>query len=30
MADLRHLGRREGRRRAAELLEQVDLAEAAR
>jgi ABC-2 type transport system ATP-binding protein len=30
MADLRHLGRREGRRRAAELLEQFDLAEAAR
>jgi ABC-2 type transport system ATP-binding protein len=28
MADLRHLGRREGRRRAAELLEQFDLAEA--
>ena len=30
MADLRHLGRREGRRRAAELLDQFDLAEAAR
>ncbi len=30
MADLRHLGRREGRRRAAELLEQFDLVEAAR
>ncbi|HYY77863.1 MAG TPA: ATP-binding cassette domain-containing protein [Actinomycetes bacterium] len=30
MADLRHLGRREGRRRAAELLERFDLAEAAR
>jgi ABC-2 type transport system ATP-binding protein len=30
MADLRHLGRREGRRRAAGLLEQFDLAEAAR
>jgi ABC-2 type transport system ATP-binding protein len=30
MADLRHLGRREGRRRAAELLEWFDLAEAAR
>jgi ABC-2 type transport system ATP-binding protein len=30
MAGLRHLGRREGRRRAAELLEQFDLAEAAR
>jgi ABC-2 type transport system ATP-binding protein len=30
MADLRHLGRREGRRRAAELLEQFDLAEEAR
>jgi ABC-2 type transport system ATP-binding protein len=29
MADLRHLGRREGRRRAAELLEQFDLTEAA-
>jgi ABC-2 type transport system ATP-binding protein len=29
MADLRHLGRREGRRRAAELLEQFDLVEAA-
>jgi len=28
MADLRHLGRREGRRRAAELLDQFDLAEA--
>ncbi len=28
MADLRHLGRREGRRRAAELLEQFDLVEA--
>ena len=28
MADLRHLGRREGRRRAAELLERFDLAEA--
>jgi ABC-2 type transport system ATP-binding protein len=28
MADLRHLGRPEGRRRAAELLEQFDLAEA--
>jgi ABC-2 type transport system ATP-binding protein len=27
MADLRHLGRREGRRRAAELLERFDLAE---
>jgi ABC-2 type transport system ATP-binding protein len=30
MADLRHLGRREGRRRAAELLERFDLAGAAR
>jgi ABC-2 type transport system ATP-binding protein len=30
MADLRHLDRREGRRRAAELLEQFDLVEAAR
>jgi len=30
MADLHHLGRREGRRRAAELLGQFDLAEAAR
>jgi ABC-2 type transport system ATP-binding protein len=30
MADLRHLGRHEGRRRAAELLEQFDLVEAAR
>jgi ABC-2 type transport system ATP-binding protein len=30
MADLRHLGRREGRRRAAELLAQFDLVEAAR
>ena len=30
MADLRHLGRREGRRRAAELLALFDLAEAAR
>jgi ABC-2 type transport system ATP-binding protein len=30
MADLRHLGRREGRRRAAELLERFDLTEAAR
>jgi ABC-2 type transport system ATP-binding protein len=30
MADLRHLGRREGRRRAAELLERFDLADAAR
>ena len=30
MADLRHLGRAEGRRRAAELLEQFDLVEAAR
>jgi ABC-2 type transport system ATP-binding protein len=30
MADLRHLGREEGRRRAAELLERFDLAEAAR
>jgi ABC-2 type transport system ATP-binding protein len=30
MADLQHLGRREGRRRAAELLEQFDLTEAAR
>jgi ABC-2 type transport system ATP-binding protein len=29
MADLHHLGRREGRRRAAELLEQFDLVEAA-
>jgi ABC-2 type transport system ATP-binding protein len=29
MADLRHLGRREGRRRAAELLERFDLVEAA-
>jgi ABC-2 type transport system ATP-binding protein len=28
MADLRHLGRREGRRRAAELLDRFDLAEA--
>ncbi|MEU8344755.1 ATP-binding cassette domain-containing protein [Spirillospora sp. NPDC048832] len=30
MADLRHLSRRDGRRRAAELLERFDLAEAAR
>lgn len=30
MADLHHLGRREGRRRAAELLDQFDLVEAAR
>jgi len=30
MADLRHLGKREGRRRVAELLEQFDLVEAAR
>jgi ABC-2 type transport system ATP-binding protein len=30
VADLRHLGRREGRRRAAELLERFDLVEAAR
>jgi ABC-2 type transport system ATP-binding protein len=30
MADLRHLGRREGRRRAAELLDQFDLVEAAK
>jgi ABC-2 type transport system ATP-binding protein len=30
MADLRHLGRRAGRRRAAELLEQFDLGDAAR
>jgi ABC-2 type transport system ATP-binding protein len=30
MADLRHLGRREGRRRAAELLDRFDLVEAAR
>ena len=30
MADLRHLGRADGRRRAAELLERFDLAEAAR
>ena len=30
MADLRHLGRREGRRRVADLLERFDLAEAAR
>jgi ABC-2 type transport system ATP-binding protein len=30
MADLRHLGRREGRRRAAELLERFDLTEAAK
>jgi ABC-2 type transport system ATP-binding protein len=30
MADLRHLGRREGRRRAAELLDRFDLAESAR
>jgi ABC-2 type transport system ATP-binding protein len=30
MADLHHLGRREGRRRAAELLERFDLTEAAR
>jgi ABC-2 type transport system ATP-binding protein len=30
MADLRHLDRREGRRRAAQLLEQFDLVEAAR
>jgi ABC-2 type transport system ATP-binding protein len=30
MADLHHLGRREGRRRAAELLERFDLVEAAR
>jgi ABC-2 type transport system ATP-binding protein len=29
MADLRHLGRREGRRRAAELLDRFDLAESA-
>ena len=29
MADLRHVGKREGRRRAAELLDQFDLAEAA-
>ena len=30
IADLRHLGKKEGRRRAAELLEQFDLAEAAK
>ena len=30
MADLRHLGKREGRRRAAELLERFDLVEAAK
>ena len=30
MADLRHLGKREGRRRVAELLERFDLVEAAR
>ncbi len=30
MADLRHLGRREGRRRVAELLEQFDLVDAAK
>jgi ABC-2 type transport system ATP-binding protein len=30
MADLRHLGKREGRRRVAELLEQLDLVDAAR
>jgi len=30
MADLHHLGRREGRRRAAELLDQFELAEAAK
>jgi ABC-2 type transport system ATP-binding protein len=30
MADLRHLGKREGRRRAAELLERFDLADAAK
>jgi ABC-2 type transport system ATP-binding protein len=30
MADLRHLGRAEGRRRAAELLERLDLADAAK
>jgi ABC-2 type transport system ATP-binding protein len=30
MADLRHLGKKEGRRRAAELLEQFDLVEAAK
>ena len=30
MADLRHLGKREGRRRVAELLEQFDLVDAAR
>ena len=30
MADLRHIGKREGRRRAAELLEQFDLVEAAK
>jgi ABC-2 type transport system ATP-binding protein len=30
MADLRHLGRQEGRRRAAELLEQFDLADVAK
>jgi ABC-2 type transport system ATP-binding protein len=30
MADLQHLGRREGRRRAADLLDQFDLVEAAR
>jgi ABC-2 type transport system ATP-binding protein len=30
IADLQHLGRREGRRRAAELLERFDLTEAAR
>jgi ABC-2 type transport system ATP-binding protein len=29
MADLHHLGRAEGRRRAAELLDRFDLAEAA-
>jgi len=30
MADLRHLGKREGRRRAAELLDRLDLADSAR
>jgi len=30
MADLHHLGKREGRRRAAELLERFDLVEAAK
>ena len=30
MADLRHLGKREGRRRVAELLERFDLVDAAK